>query len=102
MKNVTIIAERLTDRMLAAAIPTAGVVSVSVSSRGLAVRDSVPAGNATAFHNPARFDPHYRIDMIVEDDAVDAVFDCISVAHGAGFFSDAEVWIDSPALALSA
>ncbi len=99
MKTVTIIAEQMTDRMLVAATPNSGVVSISVSQVHSRVRD---AAEVKAFRNPNRFDPHYRIDMVVEDDAVETVVDCVSVAYEAGFFSDAEVWVDAPALALSA
>ena len=99
MKTVTIIAEQMTDRMLVAATPNRGVVSVRVSELHTGLRD---AAEIRAFRNPNRFDPHYRIDVVVEDDAVETVFDCVSVAYEAGFFSDAEAWVDPATPALSA
>jgi hypothetical protein len=33
---------------------------------------------------------------------VETVFDCVSVAYETGFFSDAEAWVSTAALALSA
>lgn len=30
--------------------------------------------------NPKRFCPYHRIDMVVEDDAVETVFDCVAIA----------------------
>ena len=99
MKTVTIIAEQITDRMLVVAMPNRGVVSVTVGEVHSGLRY---AAAIRAFRNPNRFDPRYRIDMVVEDDAVEAVFDCVSVAYEAGFFSDAEAWVDPSPLALSA
>ncbi len=99
MKTVTIITEQMTDRMLVAATPNRGVVSVDVSQVDSGRRDDA---DIRAFRNPNRFDPRYRIDMVVEDDAVETVFDCMAVAYEAGFFSDAEAWVESSALALSA
>lgn len=99
MKTVTIIAEQMTDRMLVAATPVRGVVSVRVSEVRPGLRT---ATEVRAFRNPNRFNPHYRIDMVVEDDVVETVFDCVSVAYESGFFSDAEAWVATPALALSA
>ena len=40
--------------------------------------------------------------MVVEDDAVDTVFDSISFAYGVGLLSDAEMWVNNSALALVA
>jgi nitrogen regulatory protein PII len=99
MKIVTIIAEQMTDRMLVAATPNRGVVSVKVSEVHSGLRD---AAEIRTFRNPNRFNPHYRIDMVVEDDAVETVFDCVSVAYESGFFSDAEAWVEPATVALSA
>ncbi|WP_313673990.1 P-II family nitrogen regulator [Mycolicibacterium sp.] len=99
MKTITIIAEQMTDRMLIAATPNRGVVSVTVSEVHRGLRD---AAEIRAFGNPNRFDPRYRIVMVVEDDAVETVFDCVAVAYEAGFFSDAEAWVESSTWALSA
>lgn len=99
MKTVTIIAEQMTDRMLVAATPNRGVVSVVVSEVHAVRRD---AAEVWTFRNPSRFDPQYRIDMVVEDDAVESVFDCVSIAYEAGFIGDAEAWVATSELALSA
>jgi nitrogen regulatory protein PII len=101
MKTVTIITEQMTDRMLAAATPTRGVVSVRVREADSGRSDATEIARRS-FRNPNRFDPRYRIDMVVEDDAVETVLDCVSIAYEAGFFSDAEAWVATPALALSA
>lgn len=100
MKNITIITEQVSDAALAAALPARGVASVAVGS---AVRPALaPAETYRGFRNPNRFTPNYRIDLVVDDDAVESVFDGISFAYGAGLFSAAEVWVNAPALALTA
>lgn len=101
MKNITILAEDLSEQSLSAVLPTRGVTSVSVSRTDSATITSTTVGYA-AFRNPNRFDPAYRIDLVVEDVTVDRVFENVSIAYGAGFFSDAEMWVEQPALALSA
>jgi hypothetical protein len=40
--------------------------------------------------------------MVVEDNAVETVFDAISFAYGVGLLGDAEMWVKTPALALVA
>lgn len=98
MKTITILTEHTTDRGLAAAIPTAGVASVSISRSGLQSATLAAAAGYRSFRS-ARFSPQCRIDLVVDDAAVDSVIDCVSFAYGAGFFGDAEVWIDASAMA---
>ncbi len=100
MKNITIITEQVSETALAAALPAEGVVSVSVGRQVSAGRAAVQ--DDRSFRNPARFNSVYRVDLVVEDDAVETVFDGISFAYGAGLFSDAEAWVSGPALPLSA
>lgn len=99
MKTLTIIAAHISDEALAAALPARGVGSITVTGMDYR-RESVE--DHRGFHAPGRFAPSYRVEVIVDDDAVDAVFDGISFAYGAGLFSDAEVWVNAPGLALSA
>ena len=100
MKTITIVAEQVSDQSLAAVLPPKGVVSVAVSPSGSVRRD--PTAEYQAFRNPNRFAPRYRVDVIVDDEAVETLFDGISFAYGAGLFSDAEAWVAGPALALTA
>lgn len=102
MKTIIIRTEALTRLSLSAAVPAGGVMSVRVTpdladSRNESVRESYQS-----YRNPRRFDPAFRIELVVEDAAVAAVFDAVSFAYGAGFFSDAEMWVEAPELALSA
>jgi nitrogen regulatory protein PII len=99
MKNIAILAEQLSDRALAAALPSTGIASITISPDGSPRREAGARQNFHGFRNPARFSPSFRIDLIVEDEAVETVFDGISFAYGAGLFSDAEAWITGPAAA---
>lgn len=102
MKQITIIAEQISDESLAAVLPPAGVASVSVHRSPSLDTDRVCMENYRGFRNPGRFRPEFRVDLVVDDETVESVFDAISFAYGAGFFSDAEAWVNPPALALSA
>jgi nitrogen regulatory protein PII len=102
MKTVIILAERLTESSLSAVVPAKGVASVRLARNLSDSRKELVTESYRSFRNPLRFTPAVRIELLVEDDAVAAVFDAVSFAYGAGFVSDAEMWIESPALALSA
>lgn len=102
MKTVVIIAERLTQSALSAVVPADGVVSVRVTRHQSPVGDKRAAADYQSLRNPRRFNPAVRIAMVVEDGTAETVFEAVSVAHGAGFFSDAEMWTEAPAFALSA
>lgn len=101
MRTITIIAEHVSDRTLSAFVPPKGVASVNISANRTAVED-VDAATYRSFRNPTRFKANYRIEMVVEDDAVETVFDAVSFAYGVGLLSDAEMWVNPPALALVA
>lgn len=101
MKSVVIIAEQLSDQSLAAAMPANGVAAISISKiAGGVAADK--AQNYRSFRSTTRFTPRFRVELAVEDETVESVFDGIDVAYRAGLFSDAEVWAGAPALALSA
>ena len=102
MKNITIITEAVSERALVAAVPTNGVASVTVSENRSARRDADPTPTYRSFRNPNHFKANVRIELVVDDDAVESVFDAVDFAYGAGVFSDAEMWVGGPALALSA
>jgi len=99
MKTITSITEQVSERALAAAIPTDGVASISVTKTQLneaqlnEAQSTTPGGNAGQIYrclrNPRRFSANYRIEAVVEDAAVGTVFDGVSFTYGAGIFSDA-------------
>lgn len=102
MKTITIITEGVSDRALTAALPAEGIASVTVHTDAASRGGMAEAGTLRSFRNPRRFSPRYRVELVVDDTAVESVFDGISFAYGAGLFSDAEVWVSARALALSA
>lgn len=102
MKQITIITEQISDESLAAVLPPAGVASVAVH-RGRSVHvEEAAVENYRSFRNPDRFRPHFRVELVVDDETVDTVFDAIAFAYGAGFFGDGEAWVNPSDLALSA
>lgn len=102
MRTITIIAERVTDQALSAIVPGSGVASVDVRANRADVRDAAAIEGYASFRNPSRFNPAVRIDLVVDADTVDTVFEAVSFAYAAGVFSDAEMWVEAPALALIA
>lgn len=102
MKTITIIAERVTDQALSAIVPDGGIASVMVRRNHSDVRESARIEGYQSFRNPSRFNPAVRVDLLVEDSTVGTVFDAVSFAYAAGVFSDAEMWVETPALALTA
>lgn len=102
MKTVTIIAERITDHALSAIVPTSGVASIEVSANRAGIGHPAAIQDYQSFRNPNRFSPAVRIDLLVDDDTVETVFDAVSFAYAAGILSDAEMWAEAPALALTA
>lgn len=89
MKTITISTEWISEKALAAVLPANGVAPVTINE-GAGWQPIAGVEDDRAFRNPLRFSPRYRVHMVVDDDAVEAVFDGISFAYGAGLFSDAE------------
>lgn len=102
MKSITIVAEQVSDRALAIGLPTTGVISVVVDQTPGPETDNSLVASYRALRNPRRFRPNYRIDVVVEDGAVESVFDSVAIAYGAGLFSDAEMWVNADATASAA
>ena len=102
MKNIIIITEQLSDPSLKAALPAVGITSTVISHDR--AHQSIGSGmeNYRALHNPQRFRPNYRIELVVDEAAVDSVFDSVAIAYGAGVFSDAEMWVENIAAATAA
>lgn len=105
MKTITIITEQVSDKALAAVLPTSGIASVTVTedrSAGWDGHDADAVENFHGFRNLTRFNPNYQIDVVLDDEAVDVVFDSITIAYEAGFFADAEAWVNTTGLATAA
>lgn len=99
MQTITIVTEKASEKELAAILPPSGIKSVTVTADRSGHRNTVAAQNFRGFCNPSRFSPNYRIELVVEDETVETVFDAIAFAYSTGFFNDAEAWVNAPAVA---
>lgn len=99
MKTITIITEQLSDKALASITPITGVASVTVNEeRSTGLLDhtgDIAVENFHGFRNPKRFNPSYKIDVVLDDATVDVLFESIATAYEAGFFADAEAWVSA-------
>ena len=102
MTTITIITEQVSDKALAAILPITGVSSVTVTEDRSGGWDNAAADNFHGFRNLKRFSPNYRIDVVLDDATVDTLFDSITIAYEAGFFADAEAWVNTSELAPAA
>lgn len=94
MKLITIMVERASVEGLSAALPTAGVSSVTVSEVERFGRDAVAIevyrGAKIARHTVRQF----RVEILVDDDTVDQVAAGISFAVSAGLLGECKgAWI---------
>ncbi len=102
MTTITIITEQVSDKALAAILPITGVSSVTVTEDRSGAGDGAAAENFRGFRNLKRFSPNYRIDVVLDEATVDILFDSITIAYEAGFFADAEAWVNKSELAPAA
>lgn len=95
MKIITVIAEQISPVALNAALPPAGVVSVTVSEAQSFSRTSRTIGSYRGVKIPQHFRPVFRIELVVEDSAVERVVDGIAFARGAGLLGDASARVSA-------
>jgi nitrogen regulatory protein PII len=91
MKIIHVIAQQVSPDALNAALPFDGILSVTVSETQSFSRSAVSVGYYRGFKIPQHFTSMFRIELEVEDTAVDAVIDGIAFARSAGLFGDARV-----------
>lgn len=102
MKIITIVAEQISPEALSAALPTEGVLSVTVDATRTFNHDSAVVQSYRGRKIAQHFREVYRIEVAVEDTAVDAVIDGVAFARGAGLLGDAQAWISAEATELFA
>lgn len=93
MKVITIIAEKISAEALSAALPTAGVTAVTVSETQSFHRDATSIESYRGRKIAQHFSVVYRVEVVVEDAALDAVISGIAFARGAGLLGDAKAWV---------
>lgn len=102
MKIITIVTEQISPEALSAALPTEGVVSVTVDATRTFSRNSVVVESYRGRKIAQHFSEVYRIEVAAEDCAADAVIAGVAFARGAGLFGDARAWISATATDLFA
>lgn len=86
MKIITITAEQVSPEALNTALPADGVISVTVSETQSFSRTAISAGYYRGVKMPQHFTPVFRVEVEVEDFAVERVIDSIAFARSAGLF----------------
>jgi len=102
MKIITIVAEQISPEALSTALPTEGVVSVTVDATRTFNRESTAVESYRGRKIAQHFSEVYRIQVAAEDTAVDAVIAGVAFARGAGLLGDARAWISAAATELFA
>ena len=99
MKLITVIAGQLSPEALSAALPTEGVLAVTVSETQSFNRTATSVETYRGRKVPQHFRAVHRIEIAVDDEALDAVIDGIAFARGAGLLGEATAWVtpESPA-----
>lgn len=100
MKIITIVAEQISPEALSAALPTEGVVSVTVAATRTFSRNATAVESYRGRKIAQHFSEVYRIEVAVEDTAADAVIAGVAFARGAGLLGDAQAWISAAATEL--
>ena len=99
MKIITVVAQQVSPEALNAALPTEGVVSVTINETQSLSRTARTVGLYRGVKAPQHFTATYRIEVAAEDFAADAVIDGITFARGAGLLGDARAWVSEDSAA---
>ena len=91
MKIITVIAQQVSAEALNAALPADGVIAVTVSETQSFSRTATTVGSYRGVKLPQHFTPIFRIDIEVEDTALDQAIEGIAFVRGAGLLGDARV-----------
>ena len=91
MKILTVIAQQVSAEALNAALPADGVICVTVSETQSFSRTATTVGSYRGVKLPQHFTPVFRIEVLVEDDAIGQVIDGFSFARSAGLFGQTRV-----------
>lgn len=91
MKIITVIAQQVSAEALNDALPADGVVSVTVSETQTFSRTAVSVGSYRGVKVPQHFTPVVRIEVVVEDAALDPAVEGIAFVRSAGLLGDARV-----------
>jgi nitrogen regulatory protein P-II 1 len=93
MKLISAIIEQVTVEGLAAALPTTGVESLTISEVRQYQGGPVTVEVYRGVELPKYFSRLFRVEFLVDDDAVDRVLDSLSFAAGTGLLGDTKTWV---------
>jgi nitrogen regulatory protein PII len=93
MKIITIVAQQISAQALAAALPTEGVSAVTVTETKTFNRTATAVESYRGRKIPQHFSTVHRVELAVEDEALQAVTDGIAFARSAGLLGDAKAWV---------
>ena len=91
MKIITVIAEQVSAEALNTALPAEGVISVTVSETQSFSRTATSVGSYRGVKVPQHFTPVFRVELEVENSAVDQVLEGIAFTRSAGLFGETRV-----------
>lgn len=97
MKIITIIAGQISTEALSTALPAEGVVSVAVTETQSFSRAALAVESYRGRKIAQHFAAGYRIEVVAEDAAADAVIAGVTFARSAGLLGDARAWISEGA-----
>lgn len=93
MKIITIIAGQISAEALSTALPAEGVVSVAVTETQTFSRAALAVESYRGRKIAQHFAAGFRIEVVAEDAAVDAVITGVAFARSAGLLGDARAWV---------
>ena len=95
MKTITIIAAQISAEALTTALPADGVVSVTVTEAQTFSRTGITVESYRGRKIAQHFSAGYRIEVVVEDSAVDRVIEGVAFARSAGLLGDARAYVSA-------
>lgn len=102
MKIITVIAEQVSPEALSTALPAAGIASVTVNETQSFSRSAIAVESYRGRKITKHVTTAYRVEIVAEETAVDAIIEGIAFIRGAGLLGDARAWISAEAADLFA
>ncbi|MFM9032930.1 MAG: hypothetical protein ACKOQ4_01315 [Mycobacterium sp.] len=97
MKIITLIAQQVSPTALSTALPTEGIVSVTVGE----TQSFDPTSTTVEYYRGRALTKYvtaaYRVEIVAEDSAVAGVVDGLAFARGAGLLGEARAWVSAEA-----
>jgi nitrogen regulatory protein P-II 1 len=95
VKFITVIADQMSDKALAIALPAEGVTSVTVTESRAFSRSATAVESYRGRKIERHFSTVYRVELVVEDEAANRVIEGIAFARSAGLLGTAQAWVSA-------